>query len=384
MPGPWRLLLTGGGTGGHIYPALALAELFLQRHPQSDVLYIGSGRGLEATLVPQAGIAFAAIKAQGVVGKRPLQAIGAAIASAQGFRTAGRLLRRFRPTVALGTGGYVSVPVLLAAARQGVPIIIHEQNALPGVANRRLSRYAAAVAAPFAGMEGFFAKGCRVVVTGNPVRREILTLATSEGRRRLGLEPDGPLVLIFGGSRGAASLNRAALGLVEAIIEGRGIDAQVLWITGEAYAGEVRQALQDKGISLERAKQHGVSILPYLHEMAWALAAADLAVARAGATALAELSARGVPVIAVPSPNVTHDHQTHNARRFVAAGAAVMIEDRALTPERLHREITELLANPEQRRRMAAAGQALGHADAALRLATLIEEVALQGSRTRR
>jgi len=369
---PLRVLLTGGGTGGHVYPALAVASELRRLVPAVEFLYAGTREGLEARIVPASGLTFRSIRARGFIGKRPLDAARALLELARGYRTALALVRAFRPHVVLGTGGYVMVPVVLAAARCRVPVVLHEQNALPGVANRWLSRYAAAVAVPFEEARAAFPRAGRVVVTGNPTRPELLEAGTAAARRELGLDPDRPVVLITSGSRGARSINRAA---VEWIAAGP-VPAQVLLSTGHGYHAEVVRGLSAAGLDARALAERGVTVVPYIDRMDLALAAATLAVTRAGALTIAELTVRGVPAILVPSPNVTHDHQRRNAEVLQRAGAAVLLPDAELSGDRLGRLVSELLADGARLEAMARAARALGRPDAGRRVARLLLEAA--------
>ncbi|HEX6989145.1 MAG TPA: undecaprenyldiphospho-muramoylpentapeptide beta-N-acetylglucosaminyltransferase [Bacillota bacterium] len=372
-----RVMMTGGGTGGHVYPALAVASELRRLVPAVEFLYVGTREGLESRIVPAAGLPFRSVRARGFIRKRPLDLVRAVLDLARGYRTALVLVRAFRPAVVLGTGGYVMAPVILAAARCRVPVVLHEQNALPGVANRWLSRYADVVAVPFDEAVAAFPRARRVEVTGNPTRPEILTARTPDARRELGLDPDRPVVLITSGSRGARSLNRAAVEW----IRGGELPAQVLLSTGHAYHSEVVRSLASAGLDAGALAGRGVVVVPYLERMDLALAAASLAVTRAGALTIAELTARGVPAILVPSPNVTHDHQHRNAELLRRAGAAVLLPDAELSGARVGREVERLLSDGERLAAMARAAAALGRPDAGRRLAELLLEAAGRGSR---
>ncbi|HEY8450285.1 MAG TPA: UDP-N-acetylglucosamine--N-acetylmuramyl-(pentapeptide) pyrophosphoryl-undecaprenol N-acetylglucosamine transferase, partial [Bacillota bacterium] len=244
---PLRVLLTGGGTAGHVFPALALATELRRLEPGVEFLYIGTRAGLEAGLVPAAGLPFATVRAQGLVGRRPLAAMRALWELVRGYREARQLIGRFRPHVAVGTGGYVTGPVLLAAARAGVPLVLHEQNAFPGAANRWLSRFAELVAVPFDETHRYFGRAARVVTTGNPVRPEIVTTSRDEGLRAFGLDGERPVVLIVSGSRGAQAINEASV----AMLTGPPLDAQVILVTGRRYYDAVVARLAAAGVSLD-------------------------------------------------------------------------------------------------------------------------------------
>lgn len=368
-----RVLLTGGGTGGHIYPALAIASELRRRVPDCELLYAGTREGLESRIVPRAGLPFVTVSARGLVRKGPRELVAGLLALARGLWQADRLVARFRPDVVVGTGGYVAAPVALAAARRGVPVLIQEQNAYPGATNRLLARWAAAVCIPFEEGRRFFPPRARIYVTGNPVRPEVLRADREEARRRLGIPPPARVVLVTGGSRGAERINGAALELAAAVAERP--DTVLLWACGERYHPQVRARLAARlRAAGPRAggEKDRVRLFPYLDDMAAAYAAADLYVGRAGATTLAEVTARGLPAVLVPSPNVAHQEQDHNARVLERAGAARVIPDAELTGRRLVETVLALLADGDALRRMAAASRGLGRPGA---LADIVDRV---------
>ncbi len=363
-----RLLVSGGGTGGHIYPALAITEAVRRVRPGTDVLYVGTREGLEASIVPKAGLRFEAIPSRGMVGKGSLRAPGAIWAALRGVLAARRIIRRFRPDVIVGTGGYVSGPVGLAAFLARVPLVIHEQNVFPGVTNRWVSRWAVAVAVPFADARRYFPRSASLVVTGNPVRAAVTEMTPAAGRRVLGLPDDGLVVYLVGGSRGARVFNEAIVRAMPGWLSRPGLRA--VFATGERYFEETRQGLASAGIV--PSDGGNITVVPYLHRADAALAAADVVVTRAGGTTLAEVTARGLPAVIVPSPNVTHNHQDYNARVLGRAGAAVVIREAELTGEVLERAVSEILASPALREEMRRASLALGRSGAAEEIAGLV------------
>jgi UDP-N-acetylglucosamine--N-acetylmuramyl-(pentapeptide) pyrophosphoryl-undecaprenol N-acetylglucosamine transferase len=364
-----RLVLTGGGTGGHVYPALAVAQAL---PPGEVVLYIGSSQGLEAREVPRAGVPFACVEAGRVLGQGWGAAGGLARAGA-GVWQARRLLREVGAQAVLGTGGYVTAPVGVAAALSGIPLMVLEANARPGLTNRWLAYLSREVAVPWPEVRQAFPSRVRgrVVVTGLPVRPAILRASRQEARRALGVGDQERVVLALGGSLGAWELNRALLAWVRP--SGPPAGVHLVWVTGARYHAQVTSSL---GQHLPR-----VRVQAYLDEeaMAQALAAADLVVARAGAATLAELSAWGLPAILVPSPNVTQDHQSANARIFARRGAAVVLREEALG--RLGQEIGALLADGARLVRMAQASRSLGRPQAATQVAERLRRLAGRGRR---
>ena len=363
---PTFAVITGGGTGGHVLPALAIADALEARgHPQASLHYVGAERGIEARLVPPTGLAMTLLPGRGIQRRLTPANVAAVFGLLVAFGRAFRLLGRLRPRVVVAVGGYASVAVALAAVLRRIPVVVAEQNVHPGAANRLVARFARASAVSFEGTPL-----PRPVVTGNPVRAEIAALGDGHdraaARARLGV-PDGRhLVFVAGGSLGALRINRAVIAALDVWRERD--DLAVRHSVGrrdwEVIQGE---APDDVG---------SVAYVPieYEDDMATALAAADVAVCRSGSSTCFELAAAGVPSILVPSPYVTADQQTGNARRLEAAGAAVVVPDAELDGPRLAAEVDRLLADPATRRSMADAALACARPDAADAIAALVEE----------
>lgn len=369
------LVLTGGGTGGHVYPNLAVAEA-LRRRPEAVLAYVGSARGMERGIVSQAQVPFYAVASAPLLGASPLGLARGLLALAQGMMQAYGLLDRLRASAVLATGGYVSVPVVLAARLRGIPSLVYLPDIVPGWAVRLLARVAdhVAVTHQAAAQHLPFHK---VVVTGYPVRPEVGVWSKETARERLGLPMDGLVLLIWGGSRGARSINRAVLRALEPLTE----RASVLHITGE---DGVAEAL-DRRATLAPAAQGRYHVYEYLHEeFAAALAAANLAVSRAGASVLGEYPAVGLPSILVPYPGLVR--QRENAEALVNAGGAVIVADNAL--DDLLPLLHDLLASPGRLAEMAENVRALAPAaPAAEEIARLLiglaaREAAGQGALT--
>ncbi|MEW6424854.1 MAG: undecaprenyldiphospho-muramoylpentapeptide beta-N-acetylglucosaminyltransferase [Bacillota bacterium] len=369
-----RFIVTGGGTGGHIYPALAIAQGLKEKYPQAKILYVGKERGLEADLVPAAGFEFVPVRVRGLqrrLSPANLLVLGRAAA---GFFQARRIIAGFKPLAVIGTGGYVCGPVLLAAVFLGIPTLIHEQNALPGITTRLLARFVKLVAVTFADSARYLPRKARVRHTGLPVRPEFLSVRREESRRALGLPEEGLLVLSFGGSQGARTIN-TAMGEVMKRLRDRK-DVHFLHVTGPGQYEEFRR-------SFPIPENGNTTIKPYLYEMPLALAAADLVVCRAGAATLAELTVTGVPAILVPYPHATGNHQEFNARVLGRAGAALVLKDEELAGEMLANQIERLLADPGRLREMAAASRRLGRPRALAEILECVEElIRRDGKRT--
>jgi UDP-N-acetylglucosamine--N-acetylmuramyl-(pentapeptide) pyrophosphoryl-undecaprenol N-acetylglucosamine transferase len=349
-------VIAAGGTGGHIFPGIALAREIAARRPGARVVFVGTGRGMEARLIPAAGFPLETVSASGFAGKGLRARLSALCRLPLGILEARRLLRRLSPRAVAGVGGYVSVPVILAARSLSIPTLIHESNALPGIANRLLSRVATRAAV---GLEAARARLPRAgTVTGNPVRPEFFAappLDPAKIPRR---------VLVFGGSQGSAALNRAML---EALPHLAAEGLEVIHQTGEKWLAAARSACPHppEGWRLE-------PFLPLLHEqMSWC----DLAVCRAGSMTLSELSAAGRPAVLVPLPFATHGHQLENARAFGEAGAAVVLEEKDLSGPALAQAVRSLLADPTSLARMGRQARRLARPDAAARLAELLFEI---------
>lgn len=356
-------IVTGGGTAGHVLPALAIADAIVASgHPQSTVHYVGSERGIEARLVPPTGYPMALLPGRGIQRRLTLANVAAAWGLVVAAVRAVALVRRLRPRVVVAVGGYASVAISLAAALWRVPIVVAEQNAVPGAANRLISRFAKASAVSFEGTPL-----PRAVVTGNPVRREIAAIDPhrdrAAARTAFGVDEGRRLLLVFGGSLGALRINRAVLAALPAWST-RG-DLCVHHVIGARDWDELSAVIPE---DLGRLEYRPVR---YEDRMPAALAAADLAVCRSGSSTCFELAAVGLPAILVPSPFVTADQQTRNARPLVDAGGAVLVPDAELDGPRLAAEVDALLADDERRARMASAALSWARPDAADAIAKL-------------
>lgn len=365
-----RIIISGGGTGGHIYPAITIYKELLAQ-TDAEILYVGTEAGLEASLVPKEGIPFETVPAQGMKRHLSFESLVTLGKTAQSLWKANRLISQFKPDVVIGTGGYVCGPILMAAALRKIPTIIQEQNVIAGVTNKILSRVVDVVAVGYEEAAKSFGHCKRVVYTGNPVRPEVLKDSRQEGREYFGLMEDDFTVLISGGSRGARSINTA---MIDVHKHFKDVDhIKLIHVTG---SGEYASVLQELGLQEGETYGKGSRILPYLHDMPKALAAADLAIFRAGAIGLAELAVRGIPSILVPYPYAAEDHQTYNARIFVKEGAAHMIVDKALQGQDLISEIESLYQDSVALQNMAISAKALGRPQAARDIAALALQIA--------
>ena len=362
---PRRVLIAGGGTGGHVYPGLAIAEEWIRRHPESEVVFVGTSRGLEATAVPRAGYRLRTIAARGIPRRPSVGMVRALAAFLASLGQAWRILADESPAVVVVTGGYVSAPVGLIARLRGVPIVVQEQNSVPGVTNRWLGLVAAEVHISYLESRSYFRRRDNLKVTGNPLRQSLLRQDRASAYETLRLEPAKRTLLLFGGSRGAANLNRAFAGALPLL--SRVPRLQVLWQTGEEDAEWARGEAGRAPLP--------VRVMPYIQRMDAAYAVATIAVCRAGAMTIAELTACGVPAILVPYPHATNDHQTHNAKGLVDRGAAEMIDDADLEAADLARRIEALLRDEPRLRRLARNARAFSRTNAAQRIASSLEQL---------
>lgn len=367
MTAPVWAVVAGGGTAGHVLPALAVAKALVDRgHGPDTVQFVGSARGLEARLVPEAGFGVTLLPGRGIARRLTVDNVGAVVGLVRAVVRAVVLVRRWRPAVVVSVGGYASVPAAVGAAVWRVPLVLHEQNAVPGLANRLAGRLARACAVAFDGTPL-----PRAVVTGNPVRAEIAAVDRSpEGRRRarqeLGLPADARVVAVFGGSLGARRINEAVFGLVEAWADRSDIAVR------HAVGARDWAAVADR---LPRPPEGGMVYEPVEYEsrVPTLLAAADVVVGRAGGTTVAELAVAGVPSVLVPLPIAPNDHQTANAMALVRAGAAVHVPDGELTSDRLAAELGLLVDDPDRLASMARAARSVARPDAAERVADVVE-----------
>ncbi|WP_239617364.1 undecaprenyldiphospho-muramoylpentapeptide beta-N-acetylglucosaminyltransferase [Cohnella mopanensis] len=354
-----RVVLTGGGTGGHIYPALAIGREISEKQPGSSLLYIGTNRGLESRIVPEQGIAFEDVTITGFRRSLSWENVRTVVRFVQGVRRSKQLLRKFKPDVVVGTGGYVCGPVVYAASRLGIPTLIHEQNVLPGLTNKFLSRYVDGVAVSFSESVPLFNKCPDVEFAGNPCATRVLQADRSKGFSSLGLPQETPFVLIVGGSGGAKAINNAIMEMGPLLHKLP--DTHFVFVTGERFYNDTAAAM--KRMNSEGSNR--VHVLPYIHNMPEVLAAATLFIGRAGASFLAEVTSLGIPSILIPSPNVTNNHQEANARSLADAGAARLILERDLKGDLLFSQISSIMGDKVLRGKMAQASRGLGMPKAA-------------------
>ncbi len=314
-----NVLVSGGGTGGHIFPALSIAGEVSRRHPDWGILFVGAEGRMEMEKVPAAGYKIIGLPVSGFDRKRLWRNVGVGIKLLKSLSKARAILKEFKPDIAIGVGGYASGPMLKAAQKQGIPTLLQEQNSYAGVTNKLLAAKAECICVAYEGMERFFPKE-KIVLTGNPVRRNLLQCGATpeQARQAMGVDPSKKTILIIGGSLGARTVNNAIIAGLKQIGDAYGI--QVIWQTGKLYDQQCREALEASGVK-------NVVQMQFITNMDMAYKAADLVVSRAGASSISELQLLGKPAILVPSPNVAEDHQTKNAQALASRDAAIMVTD---------------------------------------------------------
>jgi UDP-N-acetylglucosamine--N-acetylmuramyl-(pentapeptide) pyrophosphoryl-undecaprenol N-acetylglucosamine transferase len=355
-----KVLIAGGGTGGHLFPGIALAQEITTRHPQNDVMFVGTARGLEARVVPQAGYKLELIEVGGLKGMGVFKLIAGLFRIPKALLQSRAILKKYEPDVVVGVGGYASGPVVLAAWLLGLPTAVQEQNALPGFTNKLLGRFVEVVFTAFPEAKKSFAAE-KVRQLGNPIRRELM-----DNFLRANVAHPKFQLLVFGGSQGAHAVNQAMTKAIPLLAELHPKLA-VLHQTGKKDLQEVRDAYPKEGLEVE--------VVEFIEDMSKAYASADLVVCRAGATTLAELTVCKKPSVLIPFPYAADNHQEVNARSMVEAGAALMLKESDLTPESLAQTIRELVADREKLGRMEKAAGLLGHPEASKEIADVCGEL---------
>lgn len=361
-----RIIVSGGGTGGHIYPALALIKQLQQRQLLDEVLYVGTESGLEEKIITQEKINFQTIKVQGFkrqISWYNLQTLHLFLSS---LGKAKQIIRLFRPDVVVGTGGYVSSSVVFAAHLLKVPTLIHEQNSVVGLTNEFLGYFVDKIAYAFNEVTNQFKKKEKLVFTGNPRAQEVASFQANLRLAEFGLQPQIPTVMIFGGSRGAAPINKTTIQILPQLAQR---SYQVLFVTGQVHYNNVLKKVAKLNL------KNNIKIVPYIDNMPAILPDLALVVGRSGATSIAELTVLGVPSIFIPSPYVTHDHQTKNAQSLVNKQAALMIPEKDLSSTRLLALIDQVLANHKLQAKLAQNARKLGVPDSSDRLISVLESL---------
>lgn len=363
-----KILLSGGGTGGHVYPALALMRRIQELNPTAEFLYVGTEKGLENRIVKEYGIPFASVEIKGFKRSLSLDTVKTIRMFISSINQAKKIIKNFQPDIVIGTGGYVCAPIVYAASKLGVPSIIHEQNSVAGITNKFLARYVTKIAICFEEVRNDFAKYSeKVCFTGNPRAQEVSNVQKKAALEEYNLDSKKPTVLIFGGSRGAKRINDA---FVEALPLLANKNYQVLMATGDIHF----EAIQSQLTKIKNEK-FNVSVVSYIPNMPEVFSTVSLVVSRSGATTLAELTALGLPSVLIPSPYVTNDHQTKNAESLVNKNAAKLINESELTGEKLVQTLDELMLNSNTRQEMAKNAKKMGMPDASDRIIEVINKI---------
>lgn len=367
-----KFLFTCGGTAGHINPAVGVAQRLQELHPDCEILFVGADGHMESELVPREGFEIKTVKITNISRNISIDGLKHNVDTVKNVITstaeAKNIIKQFKPDVVVGTGGYVCYPVLRAAHSMKIPTVVHESNAVPGLTTKMLSGTADRILVGFEESKQYYRHQDRVVVTGTPVREEFRTLDKKTAREKLGLDPDKPLVVSVWGSLGAAFMNKTMVGFIE-----KALGNPFFSLIHSAGKGGYRAMLEEmdkEGIADPKSK--GMEVREYIYDMPLVMAAADLVLCRSGASTLSELCVLGKPAILVPSPNVTNNHQEKNARVLEKAGAAVLIPEAEISPDKLLGSVSLLLTRPDTLEAMSAQMKSIGVSDATERIADIV------------
>ncbi len=365
---PYRIIISGGGTGGHIFPALAIANTFKERHPNAEILFVGAEGRMEMTRVPEAGYKIVGLWISGLQRKLTWSNLSFPIKLIASYFKAKKIINEFKPQVVIGTGGYASGPIMLAATKNKIPALIQEQNSYAGLTNKRLGDKVQRVCVAYQGMEKYFPKG-KLIFTGNPVRKDIIDLEVKREKAltQFAFAANEKTLLILGGSLGARTINESVLAHIDKLIDAK---VQVIWQTGKMYYESVKAQVNNKDL-------RKIRIHDFLKQMDLAYAASDVVISRAGALAISELCLAKRPSILVPSPNVAEDHQTKNAMSLVNEQAALIIKDVDASAQLIDAAL-KLLYDELQCQKLAANIASLGKPNATEQIVNEIEKLIVQ------
>ncbi len=354
-----RVIMTGGGTGGHIYPAIAIANKIKSVDKEAEILFVGTKRGLEKDLVPKNGYPIKFITVSGFNRKKLLTNVKTLADLMKGNIQARKIIKSFKPDIVIGTGGYVCGPVVRAAAKLGARTFIHEQNAYPGMTNKMLEKYVEKVFISFEPARKYFKEKDKLIMSGNPVRQSFFDADVNAAREALGIEDNETVILSFGGSQGAGKINEM---MMEILAKFNGAPSiRLYFVTGKYYNDSVKKEIEERGLELK----DNIKILEYIDNMERYLPASDIIISRSGALTVSEITVCGKASIMIPSPNVTGNHQYHNAKSVADVGGAELIEEKDITPGILYEKIMNLVENPQLREEMAANAKKAAPDDAA-------------------
>ena len=360
-----RAIVSGGGSGGHIYPAIAIADKIREKDPSSEILYIGNDIGIEKDIVPKTGYPFTMVEARWFE-KNPIELLKTGVATFKGYRQALKIMKKFKPDVVVGTGGFVCVPVVHAGHRYGARCYIHEQNAYPGVANRSLEKYVDNIFLGFEDASHYFKDRSKIIYTGNPVRRRFFNIDKDKCREKLGIDKDKFVIFVFAGSQGSNRVTDVMLEFIKMI---NGSERTVLlFATGDLHYEETFERLRADGVE----PRDNIRIKAYIDNIQDYLGSADLVIGRAGALSVSEICICRRASILVPSPNVTGNHQYFNAKSVTDRGGAVLVEEKDFTAKRIASVAKALMDAPDFRMEMEQAAYNCAKPDATDRIYSII------------
>ena len=363
-----RVILAGGGTGGHIYPAIAIAKGIEEKYKDAKILFVGTEKGMENSIIPREGYPLRKINVRGFTRKASFKNLIALKESLISMIECRKIIKEFKPDIVIGTGGYVCGTMLLTAALSGVPTLIHEQNAFPGITNRILSRFVDKIALTFPEASNYFHKKEKIIVTGNPLREEFIDITKEQGMRVFDFDINYPLLLIVGGSRGAKKINESCMLIAEECERKRNF--QMLHMTGESQYERVIELYKERNIPTNTSY---LKVVPYIHNAPYAYAAADLLISRCGAGLISEITVLGKPSILIPYPYATDNHQEYNARALEKSNATIVILESELDERTLLQNVKYLFDNKDKMKEMADNSKKLGKADATSSIIKIIE-----------
>jgi UDP-N-acetylglucosamine--N-acetylmuramyl-(pentapeptide) pyrophosphoryl-undecaprenol N-acetylglucosamine transferase len=362
----FKVIISGGGTGGHIYPGISLAYEIKDRDIKNDILFVGTERGLESKLIPREGFKIIKIKARGIQRKICFENLTAIVIFLISLFQSYKIIKKYKPDIVIGTGGYVSGSVVLMAAILGIPTFVHEQNVIPGITNKFLSRITRATFLSFNQSKEYFNNKAKLIFTGNPIRFKNIKQNTDREYKKFNLDSSKKTILVLGGSKGAAAINRAVLGGIDLIKDAIKNNWQVLLVSGQDDYDNIMEIV---------GEDHRIfSVEPYLYDIEKAYSLADLVICRAGATTLAEIGAYGLPAILIPYPYATQDHQGINAKIFEREGAAISILEKDLSEKKLGQVLLDLLKNKNQLEMMAKKSRELSNVNSAKKIVDYISD----------
>ncbi|CEK39311.1 undecaprenyldiphospho-muramoylpentapeptide beta-N-acetylglucosaminyltransferase [Paraclostridium sordellii] len=352
-----KILLSGGGTGGHVYPAIAIANKIKEENPEAEIIFVGTEKGIESEIVPKYGYELKTVTVQGFKRKIDFENVKRVFKLFKGLEQSRKIVKKFKPDVVIGTGGYVSGPVLFNSSMSKVPTIVHEQNSFPGVTNKILAKMVTKVLTSFEDSHERFPEETRskLVLTGNPVRKEILISKKSVSRRKLGIQEDKKMVLCYGGSGGSRKINDSMKLVIRNLVND---DIAFIYATGKNFYDGFISDINDLDLKPYQ------KVVPYLEDMATALAACDIVIGSAGAISLAEITALGKPSIIIPKAYTAENHQEYNAKSVESKGAGIAILEKNLTPETLNETVYKLLGDRNLLLDMSNASKEIGKPEA--------------------